>query len=72
MNTSSRVIRTLMYVIQSKFVFPRDVNPDWSHYFVSELVNAVELVDRIDTLDTLMYVCDVVYQFVVMYHAISV
>ena len=61
-----------MYVIQSEFVFPQDVNPDRSHYFVSELVNAVELVDRIDTLDTLMYVCDVVYQFVVMYHAISV
>ena len=45
-----------MYVVKSEFLFPQYVNPIRTHYVVSELKNAVELVDCIDTFDTLSYV----------------
>ena len=44
-NTSSQVIWILVYVLESKLVLPRDVNPVG---VVSELENAGEITDHID------------------------
>ena len=70
LNTSSQVIQTLIYVVESKFLLPRDVNLVGTQYVVSKLKNTVELIDRIDILDTWRYVCDVVYQCIFTFHAI--
>ena len=61
-----------MYVVKSEFVKPRGVNLVGKNYVVSELENAVELIDRINTLHTQSYVCDVVYRCVVTFHAIYI
>ena len=61
-----------MYVVDSKFVFPQDVNPVCTHCVVSKLENEVNIIDRIDNLDTRGYVCDVVFRCVVTCHDIYI
>ena len=41
-----------MYVVDSKFVLPRDVNPIRTHYVVSEIENAVNIIEHINKSDT--------------------
>ena len=58
-----------MYVVKSKYVLTRDVNPIWTHYSVSELENAVNPIDHIITFDTWRsevlsdnpWLCDIIY-----------
>ena len=47
-NTFIQVIRTLMYAVESKFLLPQDVNPVRTHYTISEIKNAVKLIENID------------------------
>ena len=51
-NTPSRFIRTTTYVANTEVVLPQYVNLVGTQYVVSKLENMVELIDRINTLDT--------------------
>ena len=44
-----------IYVVKSKFLFPQYFNPIQTHYVISELKNAVRLVNNINTFDTWRY-----------------
>ena len=71
---SSRFIWNLVYVVEPKFVLPQDINPVWTHYAVSELKTEVEIIELIDTLDTLSYVCDVsasVWLHIILYICVT-
>ena len=59
-----------MHVVEYEFVFTWDFNPVWTHYVISELKNAVRLVNNINTFDTWRYVWDVFCRCVVKLHAI--
>ena len=49
---SNKVIQTLIYLVNSEFILLKDVNNVQTHYYVSELENAVDLMEHIDTLYT--------------------
>ena len=40
-----------MYVVDSKFVLPQDVNTVQTHHVIYEIKNAVELIDHINTFN---------------------
>ena len=41
-----------MCVVESELVFHQDSNTVWTHYIISKLESAVNLIDNIDTYDT--------------------
>ena len=70
LNTLCPVNWNIVYVVESDIVFPRDINSVQTQNVVSELENAVELIDHINTLDTWRYICKILYRCVITCHAI--
>ena len=44
-----------MYVVEYESLLPRDINPVLKNYVISELKNAVKLIDHINIYYTLIY-----------------
>ena len=70
LNLSIWVIWTVIYIVESKFILNQYANPVRTYYVVSELENAVDIVERINTLNTWRYLCELFCWCVVTWFAI--